>query len=311
MRILFAGTAEIATPTLKALYEKFEVGLVLTNPDARKGRSKELVASPVKKMALSLNIPVLQPERLRGQALVDVASYNCDVLVCFAYGKIFGPRFLSMFEKGAYNIHPSALPLLRGSAPIQYAILNGLDSTGITIQKLSLGVDEGDVCSVFRFDLDGSETTSSLSEKVSLLSAPLAIETFTKLENNILSSHPQEGEVSYTDMLSKDDSLLDFNEDAKVLHSKIRAFYPWPKAHTIYDGKVLFITGVNPLTHERREHSIKVGTVVEIRKKQGLVIACKDELLIVTALQLAGKKELDYNSFFNGNSKIIDSILGK
>lgn len=311
MRILFAGTPEIAVPTLKALSENFEVGLVMTNPDARKGRSKKLVASPVKEMALSLNIPVLQPERLRGQALIDVASYNCDVLICFAYGKIFGPRFLSMFENGAYNIHPSALPMFRGSAPIQYAILNGLDSTAITIQKLSLGVDEGDVCSVFTFDLDGSETTESLSEKVSLLSAPLAVETFSKLENNTLTFYPQEGTVSYTDMLSKEDSLLDFNENAKIIHSKIRAFYPWPKAHTIYDGKLLFITGVSPLTHEKRDDSIKPGTVVEIRKGQGLIIACGDELLIVNTLQLQGKKELDYNSFFNGNNEIINSVLGK
>lgn len=310
MRILFAGTPEIAVPTLKALNENFEVGLVLTNPDARKGRSKKLVASPVKETALSLNIPVLQPEKLRGDALSKVASFKCDVLVCFAYGKIFGPRFLSMFEKGAYNIHPSALPMFRGSAPIQYAILKNLDSTAITIQKLSLGVDEGDVCSVHNFNLDGNETTQSLSEKVSFLSAPLAVETFTKLKNGELVSHPQEGEVSYTQMLSKDDSLLDFNEDARVVHSKIRAFNPWPKAYTLYDGKVLFITGVSPLTHEKREENIKIGTVLELRKKQGIVIACKDELLIVNTLQLAGKKELDYNSFFNGNNKIINTVLG-
>ena len=311
MRILFAGTPEIAVPTLKALSEEFEIGLVLTNPDARKGRSKKLIPSPVKEMALSLDIPVLQPERLRGQALIDVASYNCDVLVCFAYGKIFGPRFLSMFEKGAYNIHPSALPMFRGSAPIQYAILNGLDSTAITIQKLSLGVDEGDVCSVFNFELNGDETTQSLSEKVAQLSAPLAVETFKKLENNLLTSHPQEGKASYTDMLSKDDSLLDFNEDAKVVHSKIRAFYPWPKAYTLFNGKVLFITGVMPLTHEKRDESIKIGSVIEKRKKQGLVIACRDELLIVKTLQLAGKKELDFSSFFNGNSDILNSTLGE
>lgn len=310
MRILFAGTPDIAVPTLKALNGEFEIGLVLTNPDARQGRSKKLVASSVKKAALELNLPYLQPERLRGDVLKEVASYNCDVLVCFAYGKIFGPRFLSMFEKGCYNIHPSRLPQFRGSSPIQYAILKGLDSTAITIQKLSIGVDEGDVCSTKEVELDGSENTLTLTDKIANLSAPLAIETFRKLEENTLVSTPQQGDVSYTEMLSKDESLLDFNESAKSIHSKIRAYYPWPKATTIFDGKVLFITGVAPLTNEKKEESIKPGTVIEKRKKQGIVIACGDELLIVTTLQLTGKKEMDFNSFYNGNSKIVGSILG-
>ena len=310
MRILFAGTPEIAVPTLKALNEKFEIGLVLTNPDARQGRSKKLVASAIKSAALELNLACLQPERLRGDVLKEVASYNCDVLVCFAYGKIFGPRFLSMFERGCYNIHPSRLPQFRGSSPIQYAILKGLESTAITIQKLSIGVDEGDICSTKEVELNGTENTFNLTEKVANLAAPLAVETFNKLEEGLLISSPQTGDVSYTEMLSKDESSLNFNENAKSLHSKIRAYYPWPKASTLFDGKVLFITGVAPLTHERRDESIKPGTVIEKRKKQGLVIACGDELVIVDTLQLTGKKEMDFNSFYNGNSKILGSILG-
>jgi len=310
VRILFAGTPEIAVPTLKALNEEFEIGLVLTNPDAPQGRSKKLVASPVKREAADLGLPYLQPERLRGDVLKEVASYNCDVLVCFAYGKIFGPRFLSMFEKGCYNIHPSRLPQFRGSSPIQYAILNGLSSTAITIQKLSKGVDEGDICSTVDVDLDGNETTESLTERIAQIAAPLALDTFRKLNEGSLISHPQEGEVSYTEMLSKDESLLDFNQSAESIHCKIRAYYPWPKATTIYDGKVLFITGVAPLTHEKRDESIKPGTVIEKRKKQGLVIACGDELIIVKTLQLTGKKEMDFNSFYNGNQKIVGCLLG-
>ena len=310
MRILFAGTPEIAVPTLKALNENFEIGLVLTNPDARQGRSKKLVASPIKSTAIELNIPCLQPEKLRGDVLKEVASYKCDVLVCFAYGKIFGPRFLSMFEGGCYNIHPSRLPQFRGSSPIQYAILKGLDSTAITIQRLSKGVDEGDVCSTESVKLDGNENTKDLTDKIANISAPFAVETFKKLETGTLVSIPQSGDVSYTEMLSKDESFLNFEDNAKSIHCKIRAYYPWPKAYTIYDEKILFITGVLPLTHEKRDESIKPGTVIEKRKKQGLVIACGDELLIVKTLQLTGKKEMDFNSFYNGNSKIIGSLLG-
>lgn len=309
MRILFAGTPEIAVPSLKALAKNFEIGLVLTNPDKSKGRSKKLIPPPVKQAAIELGLPVLQPDRLRGDSLKQVASYNCDVLVCFAYGKIFGPKFLGMFEKGAYNIHPSLLPQFRGCAPIQYAILKGLTETGITIQKLTLKIDEGDICSSIKFALDGKETTESLTKKVSEIAAPFAVETFKKLEEGKIKTVVQEGETSYTNLLSKEDAIIDWSKSAKEINCKIRAFYPWPKAMTTFEGNTLFLTSVSSIIEEV-DSSIEVGTVVEKRKKQGLLIKCKDYYIVVDRLQLAGKKEMDFQSFVNGNSKIIGSKLG-
>lgn len=310
MRILFAGTPDIAVPTLKALAENFEIGLVLTNPDKRQGRSKKLVPSPVKQAAEDLNLPIMQPERLRGEVLKEVAAYECDVLLCFAYGKIFGPKFLSMFKNGVYNIHPSALPQFRGSSPIQYAILKGLDKTAITIQKLSLQVDAGDICSVLDVPLDKTENTETLTEKISEMSADFAVDTFKKLEKGEIIPYPQKGEVSITSMFSKEDSIIDWSKSAWEIHCQIRALYPWPKACTTYKETTLFITDVAPYEYEEKDPSIEEGTVVEKRKKQGLVIACKDSYLIVKKLQLAGKKELDFLSFVNGNSEIIGSKLG-
>ncbi|MGD1821314.1 MAG: methionyl-tRNA formyltransferase [Pleomorphochaeta sp.] len=307
MRILFAGTAEIGAETLKALAENFDVGLVLTNPDKPKGRSKKLVPSPIKVIANELGIDVLQPDRLRGEALKEIASFHCDTLICFAYGKIFGPKLLSMFSNGCYNIHPSRLPQFRGSSPIQYAILNNLELSAITIQKLSLEVDSGDVLSTYDFQIDKTDTTLTISEKVARLSAPFAVDTFKKLEEGTLSIYEQFGEISYTKQFSKEDSFIDWNKSAREVSAQIRAFYPWPKASTVFEEKTLFILGVFDVI----EDSYPIpGVVIEKRKKQGIVISCKEGAIIVNKLQQQGKKEMDFNSFLNGHKNLINSKLG-
>ncbi len=308
MRILFAGTAEIGVPTFRALADNFEIGLVLTNPDKPKGRSKKLIPSPIKVEANNLNIPVFQPERLRGNALKEIASYNCDILICFAYGKIFGPTLLSMFPLGCYNIHPSRLPQFRGSSPIQYAILNNLEKSAITIQKLSLEVDSGDVLDTFDFDICKNDTTLSLSRKVADLSASFAVNTFNRLSKNEIIPYKQVGEVSYTKLFSKEDSFIDWNNNAIDISSQIRAFYPWPKASTIFDGKTLFILGVFEVIDENYPEP---GIVIGKKKNQGIIISCGKGAIIINRLQLQGKKELDYNSFLNGYSNLISSKLGK
>jgi methionyl-tRNA formyltransferase len=308
LRILFAGTAEIGVLTLRALAENFEVGLVLTNPDKPKGRSNKLIPSPIKEEAVKLNLPILQPERLRGDALKEVASFNCDVLICFAYGKIFGPKFLSMFKGGCYNIHPSRLPQFRGSSPIQYAILEGLTSSAISIQKLGLEVDSGDILSTLDFEISKKDTTLTLTEKVEAISAPFAVETFKKLEKGEIVVKPQEGDISFTKQFTKEDAIIDWNNSASEISAKIRAFTPWPKAYTIYDGQMLFLTSVYDIIDV--SYDVPLGTVVEKRKKQGLVIACNSGAIIIDRLQLQGKKEMDFNSFINGHSEIISKKLG-
>jgi methionyl-tRNA formyltransferase len=307
VRILFAGTAEIGVETLRALAQSFDVGLVLTNADKPQGRSKKLIASPIKVEAINLDIPILQPDRLRGDVLRDVASYNCDVLICFAYGKIFGPKFLSMFKGGCYNIHPSKLPQFRGSSPIQFAILKELKKTAISIQKLSLEVDSGDILSAIDLELSDDETTLSLTKKVAKASAPFAVDTFTKLTKGEIEITPQEGEISFAPQFKKQDATIDWQMSASEISAQIRAFTPWPKASTTYKDKTLFLTGVHSISDETYENP---GLVIEKRKKEGLVIACKKGSIIINRLQIQGKKEMDFTSFINGNSEIISSKLG-
>jgi len=309
MKILFAGTPEIAVPSLQALVAQYDVALVLTNPDKPQGRHHTLMPSAVKTAALELGLDVLQPERLRGDVLQEIASYKCDVLVCFAYGKIFGPKLLSLFPKGCFNIHPSLLPLYRGPAPIQYAILHGDAKTGISVQQLSLGVDEGNIVSVQTLPLDGTETSESLTQKVAAKAAPQIVEVIESIEKGHVSFHPQEGEVVLTSMLEKDQSRLDWNLSAATLHAKIRSFYPWPKTDTTFDGKKLTISGVAAPLEEEKCDGVVPGTVLKKDKKRGIGIACGDGIIYINRLQLAGKKEMDFKSFLNGNPSFIGSIL--
>ncbi len=314
MRILFAGTADIAVPTLRALAEQFEVGAVLTNPDKKGSRGKALLPSAVKEEALALDLPVLQPESLRTEARTLVASYGCDTLVCFAYGKIFGPRFLSLFSGEKLNIHPSMLPLLRGPSPIQGAILNQYEHTGISIQRLAPEMDSGDLLVSEEFPLQGDETTQSLTDLVKGKAALLAVDALKKVSEGSAMFVPQKGEPTYTSLITREMASIDWNLPAKALHALIRAMHPWPKAYTTFGGETLFITSVVGSLKDAGSDpvppDIGVGTVVSKQKSKGIAIACGDGLLWIDRLQLEKRREMDWASFLPGNRTFLGTKLG-
>ncbi|MBR5668114.1 MAG: methionyl-tRNA formyltransferase, partial [Spirochaetales bacterium] len=165
-RILFAGTPEISVPLFKALCTRFEVVGVLTACDKSVGRSKALVPSPVKAAAIEAGLPVLQFESLRTEARAAVRELGADTLVTFAYGKIFGPKFLDLFPVGRFNVHPSALPMFRGPAPIQFSILKGLPEATISLQNVGLGMDEGEIWGKAVLPLSGTDTTDSRTKRI-------------------------------------------------------------------------------------------------------------------------------------------------
>ncbi len=314
MRILFAGTPDIAVPTLRSLAEQFEVGAVLTNPDKKGSRGKALLPSAVKQEALALGLPVLQPESLRTEARELVASYGCDTLVCFAYGKIFGPRFLSLFSGEKLNIHPSMLPLLRGPSPIQGAILNQFGSTGISIQRLAAEMDSGDLLLSEEFALQGDETTQSLTDKVKEKAALLAVEAMKRVSDGSALFVPQKGEPTYTTLITREMALIDWNLPAKDIHALIRTMNPWPKAYTIFEGEILSITSVVGLLKDAGSDPVPpgtvVGTVVSKQKGKGVAIATGVGLLWVDRLQLEKRKEMDWVSFLPGNRTFLGTKLG-
>lgn len=309
MRILFAGTQSIAVPTLRSLASHNIVQAVLTTPDAPGKRGRTLIASPVKQAALELGLPVIQPEHLKKEAREEVMRYNPDTLVTFCYGKIFGPRFLSLFER-KFNIHPSLLPRYRGCAPIQNAILNQDRCTGISIQDISLAVDEGDIYITQSLELDGSETTESLEERVSQKAAKLAVTLLSSLDS--FKSRPQDSEnVSYTRMVEKEDGCLDFTKSARSLHAAIRAYSTWPKAYCMCDGQVLYLLSVSGSVFDIEECECKEapGTVVSHDKKLGFRIATGSGYLYVNRLQVPARNAVDSTSFLNGRRDFLSKVL--
>ena len=277
-RILFAGTPEISVPLLKALCSRFQVVGVLTACDRSMGRSKALVPSPVKAAAIEMGLPVLQFETLRTEARSAVRETGADTLVTFAYGKIFGPRFLELFPAGRFNVHPSALPMFRGPAPIQFSILNGLGEATISLQNLGLGMDEGELWGKTVLALDGTETTDSLTPRIAQEAASFVPPLLEKAFAGSIEPISQSGEASYCTMISRETGVLDFNKTVRENHCLVRACYSWPKAWAKADGNDIAITGVwggfDYISSPDSADGAKSGTVVGMRKDRGIGIAC-------------------------------------
>ncbi len=323
-RILFAGTPDIAVPLLNALVRDFEVVGVLTSVDKPRGRSKALVPSPVKSAALKAGIPVLQFETLRTEARERVKEIGADTLVSFAFGKIFGPKFLSLFPKGTFNVHPSALPVFRGPSPIQETVRCGLKTAVVSLQEIGLEMDSGDIYASCSFPLTGTETSMTLSSLVAEKASFFVPEELRKVFSGDGSKAKQTGEPVYCKMLEKSDCSLDFSQNVKDVHCKIRALYEWPKASARFvpsgtgEARDIFITGVwggfdyidNPDSCEDSVRTdFRAGSVVAIRRDRGIGVLCRDGLLWINALQLPSKKEMDFFSFINGNSWIKDGFF--
>ena len=308
MRILYAGTEEIAVPTLEALAAAKLVVAVLTTPDEPGKRGKTLLPSPVKQAAVRLGLPVLQCDHLGSEARKLVSAYAPDTLMSFCYGRIFGPKFLALFSR-RFNIHPSLLPKYRGCAPIQAAILSLDRQTGISIQDIAPGIDEGDLYLTQSFSLDGSETSATLCDRVSRLASSLAVDLLGGLD--VFRPRAQEGEASYTRMIAKDDGRLDFSWSAARLHATVRAYSTWPKAWCLLCGQRLLVTGVDGSAFDIADGECQEepGTIVALDKAHGLKVATESGYLHITRLQLPTKKEMDSQSFVNGQRGIIGKRL--
>jgi len=310
LKVLFAATAPIAVPSLIALSNVADIVGVLTAPDRASGRGLTLHESAIKSEAKKIGITsIIQPERLDTSARELVSELNADIMVVFAYGKIFGPKFLALFPMGSINLHPSSLPKYRGPSPLTTAILNGDNSFGISIQKVSLKVDEGDIVVSKDYPLDGKETSATLHDIAAKESAHLLSECWSNIESLLESATPQgESGISYCSMFSKDDGKIDWNSSAKIIEAKVRAYQPWPKAWTTYNGKKLFIYQAEYI--ESESFLGEVGSVIGVDLDRGIKVNCLEGILIIKELQIQAKKRMDWKVFYNGNKNIVNSQLG-
>ena len=336
IRILFAGSPEIAVPSLMALSEMELAGEnmalagVLTNEDSRRGRHGQEEPTSISAAALKLDairmgkgfpaLPQLKFSKLDAQARKECAGLAPDLLVSFAYGHIFGPRFLALFPCGGINIHPSRLPKYRGASPIPAAIMAGEKQTAICIQKLYREMDAGDILAEDIFELSGRETTLSLSETVSRRAALLLCELLRDFGNCWASARPQYGRAVYCREIRKEEGLINWEGSAVTIDARIRAFTPWPLSYTMLGKGMVFILEAEPLdTMPCDPPPIKgstmdealPGTVLGASKKHGLLIQTGDGILAVSRLKWQAKKAMDWKAFLNGARDFIGARLGR
>jgi methionyl-tRNA formyltransferase len=323
MRILFAGSPAIAVPTLLSLEKTHELVGVLTNPDAAKGRGKRLEPTDVAAAAESLSaeraarglsaVPVLKPERLLSDARDAVSALKPDLLVVVAYGKIFGPKFLALFPKGGINLHPSLLPKYRGCAPIPAAILNRDTETAVTVQRLALEMDAGDILGVERIPLSFEETTETLSAVAAERGAALVVSVVDSIAAGTERASRQDASAAtYCSMIRKEDGRIDWTRSSLEIDALVRAYSPWPGAHTTHGGQILNVLEARPYRGAlpASAGAAEAGSVLGIDKGSGILVKTGNGLLALRRLQYETKKALDWRSFLNGARDFIGSRLG-
>ncbi len=313
MKIVYMGTPDFAVNTLEAIVKAgHEVVLVVTKPDRAKGRSGKLVYTPVKEKALEYGLPVAQPEKVREEEFVSrLEKLAPDVIVVVAFGQILPERILKIPKYGCINVHASLLPAYRGAAPIQWAVIDGLNETGVTTMYMEKGLDTGDIICQSRLMLDKEDTGGSLFERLAKEGASLLLTTLEQIEQGTATRTKQDdSKSSYAKMLTKEMGRLDFSKDAAVLERLIRGLNPWPSAYTFLHGKSLKIYKAEVLLEESLSGTMEPGTVMSVDKKS-FTVRCGNGALRILNLQLAGKKRLDTSAFLLGYELKAGTRLGE
>jgi methionyl-tRNA formyltransferase len=298
MKILFAGTPEFAATALEALIAAgHRIALVLTQPDRPAGRGMKLTASPVKQLAVKHGLAVGQPPSLKEpQAQQEIAAVGADVMVVAAYGLILPKSVLVIPRFGCLNIHASLLPRWRGAAPIQRAILAGDRETGITIMQMDEGLDTGDMLLERSSPIAVDDTAQSLHDKLAIQGADAIVAALDKLARGELTPKRQDNtQATYAAKLTKEEGRLDWRRSAADLSLSVRAYSPFPVAHASFKGEVWRIWQAKP--------EMGRGNPGEILRadKQGVLVACGEDALLLTEIQKAGSKRMSAANFLAGN----------
>lgn len=303
MKVVYMGTPDFSVGALEAIINSgHEVTAVVTQPDKPKGRSKELQISPVKACALKYNLPVFQPVKIKeAEAVAKLREFEADIFVVAAFGQILSKEILTMPKYGCINIHASLLPKYRGASPIQWAVLNGEEVSGVTIMQMDEGIDTGDILMQETVTLDVKETGESLFDKLAVCGADLIVKALDAIEAGEVTPIKQDEAAStHVGMLKKEFGRMDFSQDAVVLERKIRGLNSWPSAYTYFKGKTLKIWDAD-VADASGFAKAQCGEVVDVTKDSFLVMT-GNGLLAIKDVQLEGKKRMDVKSFLLGNT---------
>lgn len=299
MRVVFMGTPDIAATCLKKILEDgFNVVAVYTKPDRPKGRGMKMEISPVKQIAVEAGIPVFQPENFREEETVQqLRDLKPDVCAVVAYGRLLPQNVLDVPTYGCINIHASALPKYRGSAPYQWTVLDGQTETGVTAMYLVQKMDAGDIIEISRTTVGENETAGELLDRLAVLGADLLSKTLGRFASGekVTATRQDESQVTFAPLLDKSMCPIDWSKTARQVHNQVRGLHPWPVATMELDGKQFKV-------HETRVvpgHGVP-GTVLELNKN-GLVIACGQDAVEIRSLQAEGGKRMRAPDYFRGH----------
>jgi methionyl-tRNA formyltransferase len=306
--LVFCGTPRFAVPTLEKLVEAgFRVHLVVTQPDRPKGRGLELVRSPVKESALRLQLPVIQPERIKvnDEFRAQLTTLRPGAIIVVGYGRIVPQWMLDLPPLGNINLHASLLPKYRGAAPIQWAIASGETVTGVTTMRIDAGLDTGDILLQQELPITPADTAETLAPRLASIGADLVVETLRGLEARTLHPRPQDNaRASLAPILKKEDGRIDFSRSAADIINRIRGFQPWPGAYTKFRGKTLQILKAQPAAH-----AVPVGELHVLSNR--LLVGCgHNTSLELLEIQLEGKKRSSAQDFVRGYRPIPGEKLG-
>ncbi len=296
MRVIFLGTPEFAVlPLTRIARSKHDLLCVISQPDRETDRKKNLLPTPAKLAARELGIEVFQFEKVSRDGAETVRKFDPDVIVTAAFGQLLSQEFLDIPRYGVLNIHASLLPCYRGSSPIQAAILNGDDKSGVTVMKTVLKMDAGEILSQRELPIDDKTTYLSLSERMSALGAEMIVDALDMLENGTAVFTPQdESKATYTKKITKSDGLIDFSVSAEKIVRQINAFNPWPSAYVMRGGEPLKIFSARAINGNGESGKVLCAD------KNGLTVACGSGALEILEIQAAGKRRMSAGEYLRG-----------
>jgi methionyl-tRNA formyltransferase len=304
-RIVFMGSPEFSLPTLQGLVKHYQVVGVVTQPDRPAGRGRLLTPPPVKELAMSLGLPVIQPNRLREpDAFAQLQDWQTDLIVVAAFGQILRQNVLDLPARGCVNVHASYLPRWRGAAPVQAAIAAGDATTGVTVMKMDAGVDTGAILSQAALAITDQDTGGTLTARLAIKGAELLLETLPGYLDGKIQSQPQDNALAtYAPMLKKEDEQLDFNLPAQTLARRVRAYHPRPGTYITWEEHILKILRAYPRDGESSNLIPGEHAIVDKRPALGT----SSGWLVLDEVQPAGKKPMPGQVFLNGAHNWVSS----
>lgn len=308
MNIIFMGTPDFAVPSLKRLIEEYNVTAILTQPDKPKGRGKKMAYSSVKEEALKHGIPVYQPIKIKEDInlIEKLKELKPDFIIVVAFGQILTKEILDIPKYGCINLHASLLPMYRGAAPLNWAIINGEKVSGNTTQLMDIGIDTGDMILKDEVEITNYMTTEELHDILMVRGADLLVKSIEGITNKNIVMQKQEGETFYAKMLDKNLADINWNKSSLEIHNLVRGLNSWPIAYTDYKGERMKIYETESLEEKT---SKEPGTIMDV-SKDGIKVACREGVLIIKKVQFPNGKPLTIEQYINGHEIEKNIVLG-